>query len=411
MQRKTACWIIVAALGAGSNASWGDEPPVGEAVTQKPPAAVIVTDKGPAQQNYDRWITELIDNRFVQVADAALLAANGLGVDLAAPDDALRTQLGLEAGAGLVVASVPAESAGAKAGLQVHDVILTADEQKVDNPARFEERLEAAAGKSVKLRLVRGGKPLTLEVALPKLQVARVDWTPDRWKVEFDNVALATAERYRLGVSLAEADSALRSQLRLAEGEGLVVTEVIEESAAASAGIQTNDVLIVLDGKRLTTIDAINAQVQKIKDRKVELRLLRSGKEMSLQLAPRKTQEAAFIDRPVTFWDTKSCQRCHAQAHTGATAAHLLMGAKLGAHHSAWIGSDGKAHLFGKWIDAAVADSSQSQQQIESLKAQLAHMQQTLAALESSLAAAAPPADKKPTDTPNDLEAKDSEKK
>ena len=87
------------------------------------------------------------------------------------------------------------------------------------------------------------------------------------------------------------------------------------------------------------------------------------------------------------------------------------MGAKLGAHHSAWIGSDGKAQLFGKWIDAAAAQSAEPMQQIESLKAQLAQMQQTLAALESSLAAAPPHADKKPTDTPHDLEAKDVEKK
>jgi predicted metalloprotease with PDZ domain len=403
-------WYMVALLlWAPCGMARGDEPPGGDAVKQEKPAAVIVTDKGPLDQDYDGWITELIGSRY-QFADfdATLLSANGLGVDVATPDAVLRAQLGLEEGTGLVLTGVPPESAGAKAGLAIHDLIIEIGERKVADAAKLKEQLDAAAGKAVKLRVLRGGKPLVVEVPLPKVQVAQIDWTPNHWKV-----TLKSAERYRLGVTLAEADGTLRAQLRLAAGEGLVVTEVVADSAAAAAGIQAHDVLIVLDGKRLTTVEAINAQVQEIKDRQVELRLLRSGKEMSFRLAPRKTQEAAFVDRPVTFWDTKSCQRCHAQPFDDAQAAHLLMGSKLGAHQSAWIDSQGKAFLFGKVIDtdAAPADAAQPKQQIESLKAQLAQMQQTLAALESSLASATPPADKKPTNTPADSEGKDREVK
>jgi S1-C subfamily serine protease len=92
-----------------------------------------------------------------------------------------------------------------------------------------------------------------------------------RWAAK--DLLLADAERYRIGVTLSEADDTLRTQLRLAAGEGLVVTDVVPDSAATAAGIQVNDVLTVLDGKRLTTVEAINAQVQEIKDRLVELRL------------------------------------------------------------------------------------------------------------------------------------------
>src|SRR5687768_7890882 len=47
----------------------------------------------------------------------SLLADNGLGIDMAAPDAALRAQLGLQDGSALVVTAAPEESPGAKAGL------------------------------------------------------------------------------------------------------------------------------------------------------------------------------------------------------------------------------------------------------------------------------------------------------
>ena len=141
---------------------------------------------------------------------------------------------------------------------------------------------------------------------------------------------LASRERFRIGVSLSEADDTLRAQLRLAAGEGLVVTDVVKDSAAKAAGMLVNDVLTVLDGKRLTTVDAINAQVQEIKDRSVELRLLRAGKELALQVAPRKSVEAAYHDSALRYWDMQSCQKCHAHPFDDAQAAHLMTKWKLG---------------------------------------------------------------------------------
>jgi PDZ domain len=195
--------------------------------------------------------------------------------------------------------------------------------------------------------------------------------------------APAAEERYRIGVTLSEADATLRTQLRLAAGEGLVVTEVIAESPAAKAGVEAHDVLIVLGGKRLTTVEAINSQIQEIKDKAVELRLLRAGKELSFRIAPHKEQKAVFAN-PVVVWDTHQCRSCHGDAE----AAHLFMGQRLRAAHSAW--TDGHRLLrFSHHIrqsGEAPADSSPApQQQIEVLKAQLTEMQKALSALESAL--------------------------
>jgi hypothetical protein len=206
-------------------------------------------------------------------------------------------------------------------------------------------------------------------------------------KGSLDRELLVSDERYRIGVTFSEADETLRQQLRLAAGEGLVVTEVVADSAAAQAGVQMHDVLTVLEGKRLTTVEAINAQIQEVKDKSVELRLLRSGKEMTVQIAPRKTQEAAFVERPLVYWDTKGCRNCHGDA------AHNALGWKLGANLSAW--TDGHHARLSQYEKAFRAQTAAGQQvaagasapreQIETLKAQLAEMQKTLATLEQAL--------------------------
>jgi len=297
---------------------------------------------------------------------------------VATPDAALRAQLGLEANSGLIVTAVPDESLGAKAGLKVHDVLVQAGDQKLGDAQSLAQWLGAVEGKSVKLKLLRAGKPLEMQVTPKQPEAGKV-----RLGVAVKDLLLASSESYRIGVQLAEADDTLRAQLRLAAGEGLVVTEVVKDSAAAAAGIQPNDVLTVLDGKRLTTVEAINAQIQEIKERLVDLRLLRRGEERVLPVTPRKTQEAAFVDKPLRVWDTKSCTQCHANPW-GEQAGHLLFGDK---QHLAWMDNHVLLHRskLRDWITKS-APMAEPQKQLESLKTQLAEMQKTLAALEASLA-------------------------
>jgi len=320
------------------------------------------------------WENALLD------LSGSLIADNGLGIDVQAADAALRAQLGLEKNSGLIVVAVPDESLGAKAGLKVHDVLVQFGDQKLDQAQKLAEWLNASDGKSVKLRLLRAGKPVEIQVTPKQPESAQVRL---RWAAE--NLLLAHSESYRLGVQLAEADDTLRAQLRLAAGEGLVVTDVVKDSAAVVAGIQPNDVLILLNGKRLTTVEAINAQVQEIKDRLVELRLLRGGEERVLQIAPRKTQEAAFVDRPIRLWDTKSCTKCHANPWPAQETELRLT--ELNTQHSGWI----EGHLrenyskLREWRTKPTV-AVEPQKQIESLKSQLAEMQKTLTALEASLA-------------------------
>ena len=73
--------------------------------------------------------------------------ANALGVEAAPLEGTLRAHLNIDAAAGLVLASVPEGSEGAKAGLKLHDVVLNIDQHQVNDPAKFNELIGSLQGK------------------------------------------------------------------------------------------------------------------------------------------------------------------------------------------------------------------------------------------------------------------------
>lgn len=219
---------------------------------------------------------------------ATPMIANALGVEAAAVDDRLRAHLKLEADYGVLLASVPDECEGAKAGLRPNDIVLRIGDQPVNNAAQFNELVGNLGGKTAQLAIIRQGQPLALDIATAALPANNL-WV--RLAVERD-------AQYRIGVTLSEADDALRSHLHLPAGEGLVVTEVVGGGPAETAGVKVYDVMIELDGVRLTTVDATNSQIQAIMDRTVELRLFRGGQEVKCQVQPAKSSGAASLLLP-----------------------------------------------------------------------------------------------------------------
>jgi|GEM_PF-4878522 len=395
MNRSLFRFALLASLWLGVAPASADEPAKAkptkaEPLTAEPAKEVQLNEARYAEDlNLLHSRLNLADqiNRFAEFnSELTLEHANGLGVDVAVPEAALKAQLNLPEGQGLTVTQVPDDSIGAKAGLKVHDVIVAVGDQVVNDPAALSKLLDAADGKSVKLKLWRAGKQTELEATPKKPEYAQLKLSSVILS-DLDRDGLVTAEPYRIGVTLSEADDTLRQQLRLASGEGLVVTDVVADSAAAKVGIQVHDLLTMLDGKRLTTVEAINAQIQELKEKSVELRLLRNGKEVTMTISARKTKEAAFADRALLYWSSKSCRQCHT-----TDAAHNALAWKLAADRSVWTdGHHAKLFLYENayraQAEAALqqaATATAPRQQIEALKSQLAEMQKTLAALEKS---------------------------
>jgi hypothetical protein len=231
---------------------------------------------------------------------------------------------------------------------------------------------------------------LTVEVTLPK--------TPQYELAFVDQLLTATAEsaltqHYRIGITLAEADDTLRSQLRLAAGEGLVVTEVISDGPAAQAGIKPHDVLTKLDGKRLSTVDNINAQIQEIGERQAPLDFIRAGEERTCDVTPRLSQDEPLLTG-VRVWDLSN----------GQSVSSLLLSS---------VGEKRSTDAAIRWLMAAQgADAGATESpgktdiagQIQELRRKLADITQSLDALSAALQP--PPPEEKPADEPQPEEPK-----
>ena len=114
-----------------------------------------------------------------------------IGIQVMPVPAALRSQLNLPEKQGLLVASVPQNSPAEKAGLARHDVLLRAGGKPIANPRDLLGAIEAAKETKLKLDLIRGGKPTTIEVTPAKRPepmflgpeaASQADWeTVERW--------------------------------------------------------------------------------------------------------------------------------------------------------------------------------------------------------------------------------------
>jgi S1-C subfamily serine protease len=89
-----------------------------------------------------------------------------------------------------------------------------------------------------------------------------------------------------LGLSLEQADRAVRAQLGLPNDRGLVVTSVTDDGPAAHAGLQENDILLTLDEKPLDRPDDFVARLKGVGDKDVPLALIRAGKPLTIRIKP-----------------------------------------------------------------------------------------------------------------------------
>lgn len=214
------------------------------------------------------------------------------GLTLAPVDKTLASHLGLANSEGLVVTAVKEKSPAAESGLKVHDVILSVDDNKIHSLQEFrkhraliqERAAKENAGKekeaksSMKIAVRRGGKPTTLTLT----------WGPDvvlrRWR----EVAAANApSEYYLGVSIDQADEAIRAQLDLGD-RGVVATSVITGSPAEKAGILADDVIYQFNDLAIKSPEDLTKAVAENKDKKVILWLKHRGLEKAIEVAPAK---------------------------------------------------------------------------------------------------------------------------
>ena len=92
----------------------------------------------------------------------------------------------------------------------------------------------------------------------------------------------------KIGVTVGPLDDVLRAQLGLPAGRGLVVTEVLPESPAKSAGVEAHDVLLNAGGTPVGTEADFSRALREARPGgpPLQLRLVRKGQPVEVSVAP-----------------------------------------------------------------------------------------------------------------------------
>jgi serine protease Do len=100
--------------------------------------------------------------------------------------------------------------------------------------------------------------------------------------------------RTQLGLSVEGLTGDIAEALGLSSSDGVLVIDVAPGSPADRAGIAPSDVVLAVDGRAVSGMGALSAEVATFEaDRNVEVRLWRNGKQLSIGLVPVSKPDAA----------------------------------------------------------------------------------------------------------------------
>ncbi len=210
-----------------------------------------------------------------QLLSEGKVTRGNLGVMISELSEELAATFDYEAKGGILIQDVIPDSAASKAGLREGDIIVDLDGQPVTTVAKFRAAIASRKPNTkVELGIWREGKSQKLEVTLgeaPTQELPRPD-----------------ARRPRLGVGLADVSAKLQRQYGLDEAGGVVITDVLPGSAAASAGLREGDLLEQIGDTKVESAAQAVKLLRGIKpSERVRLRIRRRGVGSYVLIEPR----------------------------------------------------------------------------------------------------------------------------
>ena len=193
-----------------------------------------------------------------QLKDKGSVSRGWIGVQIQPVTPDIADSLGLKKAEGALVAEPQANGPAAKAGIESGDVITKVNGEAVKDARELARTIGGfAPGAAVKLDVVHKGQDKTVNLTLgqlPNTMEAKADTDDNSGK----GSATRGTDVPKLGLTVAPANSVAG-----AGKDGVVVTEVDPNSAAADRGFKEGDVILEVAGKSVASAgdvrDAVNA--------------------------------------------------------------------------------------------------------------------------------------------------------
>ncbi|WP_448807593.1 PDZ domain-containing protein, partial [Aminobacterium colombiense] len=188
------------------------------------------------------------------------------------------TAYGLKEEKGAVISDVVSDSPADKAGLQRGDVIIAVNGNKIDNHQDLVFRIrQFMAGDTVNLEIVRKAEKKNISVKLTEVAPAGEE--------SQEKGSPKTSELFKkVGVEASNVTTQLRSQYGLRSKDGVVITFVEQGSFAARAGIREGDLVLEVNGTKVSDVSDLNKAVGN-KDNSLVLLLGRGGRTFFVSMS------------------------------------------------------------------------------------------------------------------------------
>lgn len=231
------------------------------------------------------------------------------------------SKFGLKDVRGVAVEKVVDDSPAKQAGLQDGDVIVKFNGEEITSFRKLTRLIgETAPDHQAKITVLRGGsereftvtmgKPkmpkfemndfqVTVPRVLERVQTApgfRIEGFPEgtgdvfAWGGDKEGSFVFGSTR-QIGVSVSSLTKQLGDYFGVADGKGILINNVNENSPAAKAGLKAGDVIVEIEGKPVAnTMDLIRGISEK-KEGEVSLTILRNKNRQTVKVTPEKMKE------------------------------------------------------------------------------------------------------------------------
>ena len=218
--------------------------------------------------------------------------AGWLGVSIGDVSSDKAKELKLPAVRGVWIDHVDPDGPAAKAGLKGGDVITAFGGEQVQGAAQFRRMVrETPPGRAVPITFWRDGKSQTMSVELelrPRPRSRFADGLPALPMMPHPLPGNFLVPRAPvLGIATMDVSGQLGAYFNVPDGEGVLVTEVKENSPAAKGGLKAGDVITEVSAKRVHDVGELRAQLGANRDAKqVSLTVIRKGAPTAVTVEP-----------------------------------------------------------------------------------------------------------------------------
>jgi serine protease Do len=166
---------------------------------------------------------------------------------------------------GVVVRTIEADAPAYKSDLRPFDVITQVDNSPVSSDTQLQrEILKKKVGQNVELTVWRKGQTLKIPVTTGELpnDISRAsnELTP--------SVPPKPEDSNKFGLQVQDLTKEVAARLKLSVQQGVIVTDVADNSLAAAQDIQREDVITEVDGKKVTNVASFREALNKADPRK-----------------------------------------------------------------------------------------------------------------------------------------------